>query len=136
MFQLETEVRRWCKRAIPVYWLRSSCLAELEDHLLCIVEELKREGTSEEQAFFIATERLGNARILKDEFRKNARYSSNRSAREFSKWVAIGGGVIVVAATLRSVSATELTNNLLATLYAFPSSFLNFFSFCVRNICW
>jgi hypothetical protein len=128
MFQLETKVRHWCKHAIPVYWLRPSSLAEMEDHLLCVIEQLTKDGTSAEQAFVIATERLGEAKLLRDEFRKNARYSLNRSLKYTSELAAIGGATLVFAASVGGIDVTAWAHHFLVALYSFPSSFLSHFS--------
>ncbi len=127
MFQLESEVRRWCRRAIPAYWIRPAYLTEMEDHLLCVVEQLTRDGSTNEEAFRIATERLGEAKLLKDEFRKNARYSWNHSLRYVSRFAVIGCALAMVAALISRVDVTAWTHNLWVAIDAFPSSLLNYF---------
>lgn len=128
MFQLEPEVQRWCKKAIPFYWLRPSCFAELQDHLLCSVEQQTIKGASEEQAFSIATQQLSEAKLLRDEFRKNAKYSRSRSVKIGFKLAAISCVVLIVAATLRSVYVTAVTHQFLVAIYSLPAKFFHYFS--------
>jgi hypothetical protein len=50
--------------------LQSDDLAELEQHLRNSVTELRRSGLNDEEAFLVASSRLGNAAALEMEFRK------------------------------------------------------------------
>jgi hypothetical protein len=128
MFQLDIEVRRWCKRAIPAYWLRSSHLAEMEDHLLCLVEQLTKNGTTTEQAFQVAIERLGEAKLVRGEFRKNGRYALNHCLRYSAAFTVMSCFVLIATASVIGVDLLAWTHHLLVAIYASPSSFLNYFS--------
>lgn len=77
MFNLDDEIDGWC-RAIHTHWFnRNAQIEELKDHLYCEIAGLEKKGLSQEQAFFIATERLGNIEALITEYAKNRGFVSS-----------------------------------------------------------
>lgn len=74
LFDLNEAVRRWRERLIGLRAFGADDLEELETHLREAVSELQAGGLSQEEAFLVATERLGSDGRLAEEFAKtNAR---------------------------------------------------------------
>lgn len=67
MFDLELEVRRWCRNATPRFRFRSHQCAELEDHVYCAVAKRVKAGTSPESAFRQVTKEIGEVRSLRSD---------------------------------------------------------------------
>ncbi len=71
MFRLDKEVEAWCQSVYDKGCQNETGMEELKDHLYCEIEHLMKEGLSEKQAFVRATERMGNAEDLYNEYFKN-----------------------------------------------------------------
>jgi|GEM_PF-3577669 len=71
MFDLEREVQAWCARIHRGGRDRGERMAELADHLYCQIDRLLAEGHDEEEAFRIATSRMGEPADLAREHAKN-----------------------------------------------------------------
>lgn len=70
-FNLEKEIQTWCN-SIHKNWLhRDAKITELKDHLYCEIECLQRDELTDEEAFYAATKKLGNATELRKENNKN-----------------------------------------------------------------
>jgi hypothetical protein len=81
VFNLDLEIRCWCRRVTPGFLFRAKYIAELEDHVHCAVAELIKRGASEEMAFRKVTAELGKTSVLRNEFRKNTFKLSNLMQR-------------------------------------------------------
>lgn len=71
MFDLDKEIRVWCRSIHSPGWNRSSSTDELEDHLNCEVGRFVEEGLSDREAFIAATGLLGKVEDLRQEHSKN-----------------------------------------------------------------
>jgi len=71
MFNLETAVDEWCQGIGNPQGESAELKEELKDHLYCEIEALLEEGLSDQQAFSLATKKLGQPEALLDEYRKN-----------------------------------------------------------------
>ncbi|MEZ4863465.1 MAG: permease prefix domain 1-containing protein [Caldilineaceae bacterium] len=71
-FDLDAAVQAWCRSVHTYGWNRQARREELADHLYCEVERLQSEGLTEQAAFRMATERLGDIGLLQAEHTKNA----------------------------------------------------------------
>lgn len=69
-FDLNLAIQRWRENLAQSAAFRSENLNELESHLRDSVTMLQRQGLSDEEAFIVATKRLGNAEPLEKEFVK------------------------------------------------------------------
>lgn len=70
MFNLEQAIADW-RRQISAEGIKAvGVLDELESHLREEIERQRQSGTGEQEAFRIATQRLGDAGLMRDEFRK------------------------------------------------------------------
>ncbi len=56
---LELQIEKWYNKLRSVSWLTESDCYNLKDHLLTTIEELKESGLNDEDAFEVATMRLG-----------------------------------------------------------------------------
>ncbi len=74
MFDLDHEVAAWSATVHAGRCQPSASLAELSDHLYCEIDRARAEGHTDQEAFRIATTRLGSTPEL------NAEYAKNRSA--------------------------------------------------------
>lgn len=71
MFNLETAVDEWCKSISNPQGESAELREELKDHLYCEIEALLEEGLSEQQAFSLASKKLGQPDALLEEYSKN-----------------------------------------------------------------
>ena len=71
MFNVETAVDEWCQGIGNSQGESSELKEELKDHLYCEIEALLEEGLSDQQAFSLATKKLGQPDALLDEYSKN-----------------------------------------------------------------
>ena len=69
-FDLNDAIRRWHRSLSESPAFRADDLEELESHARGSVATLVASGLSEEEAFFVATRRMGNAESLREEFAK------------------------------------------------------------------
>jgi hypothetical protein len=70
LFDLNETIRRWRERLISLRAFGADDLEELENHLRESVAELQAGGLSLEEAFRVATERLGSDQRLAEEYAK------------------------------------------------------------------
>jgi hypothetical protein len=73
MFNLEHAITEWRRHMIAGGIKPSTTLDELENHLREENERQLRGGATDQDAFVIAVQRIGDARLLKDEFKKISR---------------------------------------------------------------
>ena len=126
MFDLNKEIRAWCRSALP-----DGCgddqLAELEDHLHCEIERLQGEGLDETTAFDRATKRLGEARILMNEYSKNQSFVArlcaldrrlsgaenirNPAVKKLAGRLVVGQSILWAAAMLATALLTRGSEN-------------------------
>lgn len=100
MSSLEQRIATWHARLAgnPIY--RTEDLDELEGHLRESVSALVQKGLSEEEAFWVAAHRLGEAEALGEEYGK-----VSTSARWRTRLLWVLGGYLTVA-TVRGLSTT------------------------------
>jgi hypothetical protein len=70
MFNLMTEIAAWRKTILETKTCTSNDLNELESHLVEEVEQLKTQSLTEQEAFMIATSRIGKPVEIAGEFAK------------------------------------------------------------------
>lgn len=70
MFQLETAIRNWKDKLYQSNTFTHSDIEELETHLIDEMSSLKDKGLSEEEIFYIASNRIGSVDMLSSEFAK------------------------------------------------------------------
>jgi hypothetical protein len=71
MFNLENAVDNWCKSVGVSQNSNAELFEELKDHLYCEIETLEHEGLSSEQAFNLASKKMGEPRKLIEEYNQN-----------------------------------------------------------------
>ncbi len=71
MFDLEREIEHWCRTIIDCGCARETDLNELKDHLHCLVEEHRKRGHTEQDAFVEAIKQMGDTRLITDEYARN-----------------------------------------------------------------
>jgi hypothetical protein len=69
MPELEPQIAAW-RRAMLATRIKSSVLEELESHLREDIEHMMESGSDAQQAFEIATRRMGSPAQLRNEFQK------------------------------------------------------------------
>ncbi len=80
MFQLTQAIDEWVNGVQIRQCQSDAASAELKDHLWCEVEHLIDQGYSEKEAFTHATQRVGSAEMLTDEYEKNRTMKSRMCA--------------------------------------------------------
>jgi hypothetical protein len=70
MFSLNKEINQWREILLEKQTCKTSDLDELESHLRDEIDQLKLNGLSEQEAFLVGTHRLGDTKVLADEFAK------------------------------------------------------------------
>lgn len=70
MFRLKDSIENWKQKLSLSNSFTNSDIEELESHLLEEIDTLKRKELTEEEAFFVATNRLGSVELLSSEFTK------------------------------------------------------------------
>ena len=70
MFQLEVQLEKWRARFSGMEGMRCGDIEELEQHARDSMESLKAQGLTEEEAFLIATHRIGDPAPVGREFGK------------------------------------------------------------------
>ena len=108
MFQLKTEIDKWCKTAGAR--LSTETVTELRDHLTSDIETLQAQGLSEQEAFSAATKRIGSPEALTAEFSRNcgAVLSDRRESMSPKKMSAIMIAQSLIWAVLMIVVAAKL----------------------------
>lgn len=109
MFQLDKAIKKWYGQFKTNFIYDQSDLLELKDHLVNEIDNLTNSGLSEEEAFFIATNRLGDKEKLNKEFSK---VNHNNIWKYRLLWMAAGivsffilNNLSVLISNLFSVSA-------------------------------
>ena len=91
MFNLETAVEEWRQGISNPQGESAKLKEELKDHLYCEIEALLKEDLTDQQAFTLATKKLGQPDALLDEYSKNRNIfsrmcnSTETSPSEYSK---------------------------------------------------
>jgi hypothetical protein len=70
MFNLNQQIKKWRANLNASQSFKTIDIDELENHLIEEIEKLKLSGLSEEEAFIIATHRLGKIDYLSEEYAK------------------------------------------------------------------
>ncbi len=70
MFDLEREVALWCEEVVGTGCIRAGDAAELQDHVLCLVTELRSHHQSDEAAFAAALAQMGATAELRKAYLK------------------------------------------------------------------
>jgi hypothetical protein len=84
MFNLEQSIAEWRQQMLAAGIKTPVPLEELEVHLREEIERQLNSGANEPRAFEIAMQKIGNAKMLKDEFGKN------RITKEMRDWKLVG----------------------------------------------
>jgi hypothetical protein len=78
MFDLDKSILEWKQSFQQGSSIDQGSIEELESHLRESVAELHRKGLNDEESFFVAINRLGQASSLKAEFTKNSPLGANQ----------------------------------------------------------
>jgi hypothetical protein len=106
MFQLENAIHNWKDKLYQSNTLTHSDIEELETHLIDEVSALKDKGLSEEEAFYVASNRIGSVDLLSCEF---AKVNFNTLWMKRIVWLLSGYIIISFAQKLISVFTTYIT---------------------------
>ena len=89
MFDLEKSIVNWRKQMLAAGIKTPVPLEELESHLREEIGQQLKSGLNEQKAFEISTQRIGQPKMLKREFKKSER-------RFMKQIVKIGAGIVGV----------------------------------------
>jgi putative ABC transport system permease protein len=88
MFDLEKEIRHWKKALDKNSALEDGYKEELENHLRDKIEYLMNKGSSEEEAFEEAIQKIGEASLIgEDYYKTDTRHASGRPPWKKSRWI-------------------------------------------------
>ena len=103
MFQLEDQLREWSNRFSQTEAMRHSDVEELECHVRDSVEALTASGLDAQEAFLIATHRLGDPDALGGEYRQA---NCQRVWEKRAFWMAAGCLLFVLLRSLFGMTAS------------------------------
>lgn len=131
MFDLENAVVAWKSRLAEAGAMTRDNVAELEEHLHELVAKLSTQGLSSQEAFAVATMRLGTPTQLNVEFDK---VNGQRVWPKRILWMLCGYlGGIAIAQVVSGFSALALTLARLQGVFGAPAGAI---SVLVAGICW
>ena len=116
MFNLEGTVSRWRRQMVAAGIKPAEALNELESHLRDEIEHEMRLGASGEQAFQIATQRLGNVAAIKQEFQKIYRTTLRLEKLMIAICVFFVGFIILLSTLTVALCFTGIGERLVASL--------------------
>jgi hypothetical protein len=97
MFNLEQSITEWRKQMLDAGIKTPVPLGELEIHLRDEIEQQIKSGLNEQKAFEISIQRIGQPKILKNEFKKSER-------KQMKRIIIVSAGVIGVAVGMAFVT--------------------------------
>jgi uncharacterized membrane protein len=130
MFDLTEQLRLWRARFASTHALRGADLDELEQHVHDAMPALTALGLNEEEAFLVATHRVGDPRPVAEEYRK-VNGSSLETLRAF--WMLLGFLVFQIVGL--AIASVAPWGRLLAEL-AGGKYLAGFASVVVTATCW
>jgi hypothetical protein len=111
-FNLSRALEQWRREITETPAIPAGDLEELEAHLRDSVASLESKGLSSEEAFWVARSRLGDAKVLNEEYAKTNAESVwiHRALWMLMGWVGIGAvsALVTVLATWASVGAYKI----------------------------
>ena len=113
MFDLNQELNRWRGRLADQAGVGPADLEELEDHLRESMGDLRGKGLSEEEAFLVASRRLGEPEDLGSEF---AIADPDNRRRFRLRWMVVGILAAVLLWLASGLVATPLVGGILLVL--------------------
>jgi hypothetical protein len=104
MFDLDQAISEWRRRMAAGGIKTPDVLNELESHLRDDVDQQMRSGLSQQQAFEDAVQRLGQANVLKAEFKK----ANKAAALRFERIVLDGTGLMYLTTASYALVTHEM----------------------------
>lgn len=131
MFQLENELRAWRTRFDRLESMREQDVEELEQHIRDSVAKLTSQGLSEEEAFLVATHRIGKPTTIGSEYGKINGYHI-WSQRLF--WML--AGFIFFSVAQLAISTAASLGLTLAALVSGNGHVMGSLSVGITALCW
>lgn len=130
MFRLKDSIEMWKQKLSNSNSFTNSDIEELESHLLDEIEILKEKELTEEEAFYVASSRLGSVELLSSEFTK-----INAKSIYFKRVVWLLGGYILISFIQQLITTFSLfSTNYIYTINAFHANNLPYLSFMISII--
>jgi uncharacterized membrane protein len=107
MFHLEQSIAEWRRQMLAAGIKTPVPLEELEIHLREDIERQMKSGLSEQKAFEISIQRIGQPEVLDNEFKKSKRSFMKRTAK-----IGTGAIGILVGMTLMMPGSVQLRHEL------------------------
>ena len=131
MFQLEHELRKWTSRIDRLESMRDCDIEELEQHVRDSITELTPKGLTEEEAFLVATHRVGEPIAVGREFGKvNGDHAWAR--RVF--WML--AGFLFFEVCQMAITAVAGFGQVLAALVGGDGTVMGYVSVGITALCW
>ena len=117
MFQLDTAIQTWKERHQANDAVSSEALSELESHLRDSIVTLEDSGLNEEEAFIIASKRLGSPIELEGEFGK-----VHQKQVWLSRTLLMLSGYLLITLFLKFIAFDQATASTLALAFGLEST--------------
>lgn len=115
MFRLKDSIEIWKQKLSSSNSFTNSDIEELESHLLDEIDILKEKELTEEEAFYVASNRLGSVELLSSEFTK-----INTKSIYLKRVVWLLGGYILISFIQQLISTFSLfSTNYIYTINTF-----------------
>lgn len=136
MFNLETSINEWKAQLNKNNTLTNDDICELESHILDEIDSLLLKNLNEEEAFLIASHRLGSTETISSEFTKVNHRSIwlNKFKWFLSGFILISFMENLITGISTSITAILYSSNILSTNYVTPISLLTNVFFLVLLI--
>ncbi len=131
MFQLEQHLQEWTKRFGPTTSMRDCDIEELAQHVRDSIASLTAKGLDDEEAFLVATHRIGPACALEEEF---AKVNSGRIKVYQLFWMV--SGVLLFEMCRFFIGAATSFGGILAASAGGNGSVIGYSSVAITTLLW
>tara|TARA_B100000767_G_C19355614_1_gene365648 strand:- start:29 stop:553 length:525 start_codon:yes stop_codon:yes gene_type:complete len=82
-FDLDNAIKQWCSWVLSLDSIHNKNIEELSDHLYCLIEGFIKQGETEQSAFALAVDKMGDVDSLAAEYQKNRTWLNKLCAFEY-----------------------------------------------------
>jgi len=130
MFRLKDSIDNWKQKLSNSNSFTNSDIEELESHLLEEIDILKKKELTEEEAFYIASSRLGSVELLSSEFSK-----INTKSIYLKRVAWLLGGYILISFIQQLIAAFSIfLTSYIDTINTFDTDTLFYFNLVISII--
>ena len=131
MFELDQSLQEWTKRFGPTAAMRNCDIEELAQHVRDSVAALKSKGLDDEEAFLVATHRVGPTGAVEEEFAK----VNGGHTKAYQLFWMISGVMLFEVCRLCIAAVTNLSGVLVASAGG-GGSVIGYSSVAITTLLW